>query len=275
MENSKRILMTGLTIGALAFGGLSDNVQAQNHQSQTSIQNQQVISVEAIKQEILNAVKSSSDKSEAFIDAIDKASAKLYKKGGYWETNDYNELCKQLDVLYAVIQAGKEVKHMADSKLIMRYEEEIYMNTGTAILPVWSRVGEGFTDVTTSFNAQEYSTKYISDITERSYLTGYAPEASFTVDIWSHNPAIERILEVIRQEKLGTDAVCELLYVDAYEWDGVPPNEAPARKRKWSIIPGDMGSGVEALTASGSFRAASDTEFGTFNRDTLTYTPNP
>lgn len=159
--------------------------------------------------------------------------------------------------------------------MVMRYEEELYMNTGTTSTPVWTRIGEGFTEAGVSFNGQTYTVKYISDKNERNYLVGYSPEIGFDANIYTNNPVMEKILDVIKQEKLGTDALCQIVIVDAYEWDGIGPNVAPARKRDWTIVPEGMSSGVEALLMNGAFQSAGETEFGTFNRDTQTFIPAP
>lgn len=154
----------------------------------------------------------------------------------------------------------------AVSKLVMRYEFESYMNTGTASSPVWSLIGEGFTNLTEGKNPQEYSRKYVSDKSERTDVVGYSNQIEYQTDTYTENDVIAKIIEVTDGELTGTDAQVEILNVNKFDDSGSGTTHAyKAYKRTYAIIPNQKGEGTDALIYSGSFRAAGDAVVGTFN----------
>lgn len=162
---------------------------------------------------------------------------------------------------------------MSENRLAIRSEWASFMNTGTAIMPTWSRIGEGFTDFELTYSANEYTAHYIHEKTERTAITGYAPEFSFTCDVFTQDPVIREIMKVVDDELIGTEAVREIVSCNLYEPINGQTDTYPAFTRKWSIIPGSKGSGVDALILSGTFSAFGDSVRGTFNTKTLTFTP--
>ena len=160
---------------------------------------------------------------------------------------------------------------MADSKLVMRYEFESYMDCGTASAEDWNLIGEGFTNLTEAKNPQEYSRKYVSDKSERTDVVGFSNQIDYTTDTYTENKVINRIIEVTDEEKTGTDAHVDILNVNKFANSGT--DAAPkykAYKRRYAIIPNQKGEGTDALIYSGSFRAAGDVIPGTFNGTAFT-----
>ena len=51
--------------------------------------------------------------------------------------------------------------------IVNRAERKHYLNTGTADGPVWSPIGEGFTELKESKNAVSYGRRYIHEATKR------------------------------------------------------------------------------------------------------------
>lgn len=167
---------------------------------------------------------------------------------------------------------------MPESRLVTRPEWASYMNTGTTTTPVWSRIGEGFTDLSQALSALEYSRHYVHEKTERTDVTGYAPAVSFSCDYYTENPVIERIGEVFDKELVGTAAQVEILNVNKYQAAEGDAGAFVAFKRSFAIIPDTKGDGVEALILSGQFRAVGDAVEGTFapaadGKDTGTFAP--
>jgi len=161
---------------------------------------------------------------------------------------------------------------MSENRMAVRSEWGSWMNTGTAASPVWSRIGEGFTDFELSYSPNEYSAHYVHEKTERKTLTGYAPEFSFSCDVFTQDPVIREIMKVTDDELIGTDSVREIVSANMYDPLDNEPDTYPAFKRAWSIIPGSKGSGVDALNLSGTFSAFGDSIRGTFNTKTKTFT---
>ena len=59
--------------------------------------------------------------------------------------------------------------------IVNRADRRHYMNTGTKEAPVWSAIGEGFTEFAETKNATSYQRRYIHEATKRTDVTGYAP----------------------------------------------------------------------------------------------------
>lgn len=152
---------------------------------------------------------------------------------------------------------------MSDKRLISRMEWASYMNIGTEDVPVWSRIGEGFTDLKETKKAIEYGRQYVNEKSERRDVVGYAPTISYSCDMHSGDPVIERIARVHDLELVGTDAQVEVLSVNLYE--KAEDGKCKAYKRRWSIIPDEKGEGVEALILTGAFAGAGDIVQGVFD----------
>lgn len=140
---------------------------------------------------------------------------------------------------------------MDDGTLIQRSDRLAFMNTGTSAQPVWSRM-QGFSELSESKSTIEYSRHYVDEKTERTDVSGYSTEQSFSFDRYSPYEVHEKLAEIIDGEKLGTDARVEILVVDTFkETDN-------ARRRTYSVIPDTVGDGTDALVYSGTFKAAGD-----------------
>ena len=89
--------------------------------------------------------------------------------------------------------------------LVKRAERQHYMNTGTSSAPVWSLIGEGFTDFTESKNAVSYQRRYIHEATKRTDVTGYAPVIDYELEVYKNNPVIEKIRKITDLELTGDE----------------------------------------------------------------------
>ena len=162
---------------------------------------------------------------------------------------------------------------MADtniSKLVNRSEVRSYMNTATAgAAASFALMGEGFTSLNESKNPKEYSRQYVHENAERTDVTGYAPSISYSVDVYTNNPVIQRIRDVTDGELIGTDAHVDIVTVEHFEGDA---SARPAVKRTYSIIPDGKGDGTEALVYTGAFHAVGDMVKGTWDESSLTFT---
>ena len=131
---------------------------------------------------------------------------------------------------------------------------------------------QGFTDMSKSHNAQEYSRRYVDEKSERTDLTGYAPSISFAFDQMLGNAVHDDIVKIVDGEKIGTDCVRSLILVDLTTKDDV--GKCTGLKRNFSIIPSSEGDSTDAYTYSGEFKANGETEVvtGEVSADGLTFT---
>ncbi len=155
--------------------------------------------------------------------------------------------------------------------IVKRADRQHYLNVGTAGSPVWSLIGEGFTEFTESKNAVSYQRRYIHETTKRTDVTGYAPVIDYEFEVYSGNPVIEKIRLITDRELIGPDARVEIITVDLFdetETSGV----YSAVKREYSVIPDECGEGSDTLCYTGSMKAVGDVVIGTFVRSTGTFT---
>lgn len=157
------------------------------------------------------------------------------------------------------------------SKLVSRSELLSYMNTGTGSTEAYNLIGEGFTSMSESKNAKEYSRQYIHEQTERTDVVGYAPSISYSVDVYTNNPVIDHIRKITDQELIGTAAQVDIVTVETFS--GTDNTACTAYKRKYAIIPDGKGDGTDALVYTGTFKAVGDIIPGTFNVSTKAFTP--
>lgn len=156
---------------------------------------------------------------------------------------------------------------MTMKRLVQRKAWASYMNTGTGAAPVWSRIGEGFTDLEQTMKAIEYGRHYVHEQTERRDVLGYAPSIAYSCDVYTGDPVIERICKVTDEELTGSDAQVDIISVNEYE---PTANGHVAYRRTWTIVPDSKGAGVEALVITGMFAAVGDARRGVFNGTSFT-----
>ena len=147
--------------------------------------------------------------------------------------------------------------------IVKRADRQHYMNTGTAQDPVWSRIGEGFTEFAESKNAVSYQRRYIHEYTKRTDVTGYAPVIDYEFEVYTANPVIERLRRIADAELVGEDAKVDVLTVDLFDADTVP-GRYKAYRRQYSVIPDESGKGTDALVYTGTMKAVGDIEEGIF-----------
>jgi hypothetical protein len=155
--------------------------------------------------------------------------------------------------------------------IVKRAERQHFMNTGSREAPVWSQIGEGFTQFTESKNAVSYQRRYIHESTKRTDVTGYAPVIDYELEVYSGNAVIDKIRTITDLELTGDEAKVEILSVDLFA-EGETPGVYPAVKRQYSVIPDECGDGTDALCYTGTMKAVGDIEKGTFVHSSAVYT---
>lgn len=141
---------------------------------------------------------------------------------------------------------------MPNEKLLKRADRLAFFKVGEA----YKRM-TGFTNLAQSKNAKEYSRHYVDQISESTDVVGYAPAISYSFDRHENNDIHDAIALIHDQEKIGADAVVEIVVVDTNK------SSDNAYSRKYSVIPNGNDDGTDALIYTGSFKAVSDVEVKT------------
>lgn len=153
-----------------------------------------------------------------------------------------------------------------------RYELLSYMNTGTKEKPVWSLIGEGFSDLTENLNPKTKDSHYIHQKSGSSSVVSYAPTFDFTAELDKDDPVAVFIAQVGRERKVGAD--CETEIVNCYTWmEGKTAGSCVAYKQKVAIKVDNSGSGAggEAMSLTGSLMYKGDPIKGEFMQESLSF----
>lgn len=158
------------------------------------------------------------------------------------------------------------------NKLVLRADYASYMDVGTdPKTPKYALMGTGFSNLTESKNAQEYSRKYVNMRTEATDVVGYASAIAYTCDVYSNDPCIKRIHDVTKKEQTGTDAQVNIVNVDLWQPCEGKEGYFSATRRTYAIIPDAKGDGTDALILSGNFKAVGDIVTGGFSTKDNTF----
>ena len=120
---------------------------------------------------------------------------------------------------------------------------------------------KGFTSLSTSKNPKEYTRQYVDEDFETTDITGISTSTDFAFDQMSDNAVHDKLVDIIDGEKLGTDAVVNLLSVDLTQ-AGVGVDSFVATKRAFTVVPGSEGDSMDAYTYSGTFRVKGERILG-------------
>ena len=135
----------------------------------------------------------------------------------------------------------------------------------------------GFTEMSVSKNAKEYSRQYVDEAFEQTDVTGYSPSISYAFDQYSDNAVHTDLAAVADNEKVGSAAVREIIIVDMTA-AGTAAGSQKAQKRSFAVVPDAEGGSADAYTYSGTFRAKSTVVMGTATSadgwETVTFTAN-
>ena len=158
------------------------------------------------------------------------------------------------------------------STLVSRNQWVAYMNTGAKEAEEYNLVGEGFSSFSEAKNPKEYTRQYVHEKSERSDVVGYAPSISYSADMYSGDPCVERVAKAADDEQVGSDAHVDIVTVNMWEKGGTGDTSFVAYKRTYAIIPDGKGDGVEALIYTGTLKAVGESVKGTFDTDAKTFT---
>ncbi|MDR2656500.1 MAG: hypothetical protein LBB86_01590 [Oscillospiraceae bacterium] len=152
--------------------------------------------------------------------------------------------------------------------LQFRRNSYAFMNTGTAAVPVWSLIAEGFTDFTTEMNPNENERHYIHEKTARTITSGYNKTISFEMDMYDDDVCCKRVAKVFDEEQTGSESQVEILTVKYFQ-KGDTVGTYFAKKQTFTISPNQeaSGDGSETYILSGSFNAMGDPIVGSWDAE--------
>lgn len=166
---------------------------------------------------------------------------------------------------------------MADTnKIAMRPDIQVFMNTGTSEAPVWSRCGKGWKKFGENPNAQTEAVQYINEASETTDTVSYAPQYSFECDLMYTDPTIKHVYSIAKDRKIGSEAVVDVLIVDAFETSGTEGSYV-ARREKLAVAVSSL-DGTKKMSMSGNLNGQGDGIKGTYTPGTGgtpgTFTPD-
>lgn len=116
---------------------------------------------------------------------------------------------------------------------------------------------KGFSDLSTSKNAKEYTRQYVDEEFEQTDVVGYSPSISFTLDQMKNDPVHKDIADIYNNEKVGVDAVRPIVIVDMLS------DAKEAISRDYAVIADGEGNGMDAYVYSGTLKAKGEKIKGT------------
>ena len=153
---------------------------------------------------------------------------------------------------------------MADRKLVKRSDKVSFLGGLADGSEKFNRM-RGFTTLSGSKNPTEYSRRYVDEEFETTDVTGYSPSLDFGFDQYIGDPVHEEMVEILDNEKLGTEARRNIVTVDFSQEAG--EGSYNAVKREYAIIGDAEGDSMDAYTYGGTFRATGKRVVGTATVD--------
>lgn len=157
---------------------------------------------------------------------------------------------------------------MAERTLIKRSDKVAFLGCKgkSGSTETFNRM-RGFTSFSQSKNPTEYSRRYVDEDFDQTDVTGYTPSYAFGFDQYKGDPVHEEIVDILDNEKLGTDAVRNVVVVDFSQPASEPADGFVAVKRSYSIIGDTEGDSTDAYTYSGNLRVKGERILGTATVD--------
>lgn len=113
----------------------------------------------------------------------------------------------------------------------------------------------GFTTLSGSKNAIEYSRHYVDEEMETTDVTGYSPSLEFAFDQYAGDPVHDEMVEILDNEKTGSYARRNIVTVDFSQPIEDQADTYKAVKREFAIIGDSEGDSTDAYTYGGTFSA--------------------
>lgn len=151
---------------------------------------------------------------------------------------------------------------MADRKLVKRSDKVSFLGCLKGGSETFNRM-RGFTTLSSSKNPSEYSRRYVDEEFETTDVTGYSPSIEFGFDQYRGDLVHDEMVEILDNEKLGTEARRNIVTVDFSQPISGQEGTYKAVKREYAIIGDSDGDSMDAYTYSGTFRSTGSRIEGT------------
>lgn len=146
--------------------------------------------------------------------------------------------------------------------IVKRSDKVSFYGVKSAGTTTYKRM-KGFTEISKSKNAVEYTRQYVDMPFEESDVVGYAPSISIGFDQHTGNDVHTDIADIFDSEKSGEDGVREIIVVDFTQAADSPANTYAARKRSYAVIPDGEGSNLDRYDYTATLKAKSESAEGT------------
>lgn len=151
-------------------------------------------------------------------------------------------------------------KNLKKADLVKRTGKMSFFGVGSSVSHTFTRM-EGFTEITTAKNANEYERQYTDEDSKRTDVTGYNTSKSYAFDRYKGNAVHDDIINITENELSGQDAVREIVTVDMTTvTEGNGRYYADAYRRQYAVIPDSDGDSMDCMTYSGTFKAHGEQE---------------
>ncbi len=112
-----------------------------------------------------------------------------------------------------------------------------------------------FTQFSASKNPIEYKRQYVDEPFQETDVVGFAPSYSYAFDRHTGLDVQNDIIDITDNEKLGDEAVRNIIIVDTTAATGTTTLTADAKLRSYSVIPNTEGDNINIYTYSGNLKA--------------------
>lgn len=159
-------------------------------------------------------------------------------------------------------------------KVVQRHEKMMFMEVKKGGSSQFHRM-RGFTNLGKKSNPNEYERQYVDEAFKRTDITGISISVDFDFDQVKGNPVSDHIVDIFEKEKLGADAIVNIVMVDFSKPIANEEGKFEATQRAFSVIPDSSGEGTDAYKYSGTFKAAGERIDGKAtpaeDRETITF----
>lgn len=156
---------------------------------------------------------------------------------------------------------------MPNRTLVKRSDKVAFFGNVSNGTETFNRM-RGFTTLSGAKNPSEYSRQYVDEEFETTDVTGYSPSYDFGFDQYKGDPVHDEMVEILDDEKTGTEARRNIVIVDFSQPVTGQDGTYKAVKREWAIIGDSEGDSMDAYTYSGSLRATGKRIKGTATLNT-------
>lgn len=126
-----------------------------------------------------------------------------------------------IDLLNLENENESEENNMEETELevkkIKRSAYASFLNIGTKVVPNFKRMGQGISEMSLEYNAEEEEEKYIHQDSSTHMITGYAPASDVEQKCYKNEEIFEYIDAKRRARAIESDAETQVLDVFMYD----------------------------------------------------------